>query len=97
MISGVAAAFAGNQWIFGWPWASVATLVVISLMMYLETGPAMRRLRAAAGFTNAMEIGSEANPKELAAAQEAVRPWVSTTIGGVGLLILLWLMVFQPF
>ena len=97
VIAGIAATFAGSQWIFGWPWAALAVLVAVGFLMSYETGTAMRRLRQAAGFTNATEIGATAKPEELAAAQGAIRPWVSATIGGVGLLIILWLMVFQPF
>ena len=98
ILAGIAATFAGNLWSVGWPWAALALLVIIGFSMSLETGSTMRRLRQVAGFTGAMEIGAfTPKPEELAAAQEAIRPWVSATIGGVGLLFLLWLMVFQPF
>jgi hypothetical protein len=97
VLAGIGATFAGSLALFGWPWASLLVLIAVSFSMSFETGSAMRRLRQAAGFTSPMEIGAPAKPEELAAAQAAIRPWVSTTIGGAGLLILLWLMVFQPF
>lgn len=96
-LAGIGATFAGSLALFGWPWASLLILLAIGFSMSFETGSAMRRLRLAAGFTGPMEIGAPAKPEELAAAQAAIRPWVSATIGGVGLLILLWLMIFQPF
>ncbi|HEU0028618.1 MAG TPA: hypothetical protein VFQ25_16020 [Ktedonobacterales bacterium] len=97
LIAGIAAAFVGRWWGFGWPWAALAALVVIWFSMALETGPAMRRLRRAAGFSGPRQIIAAVKPEELAAAQATVRPWLSATIGGAGLLVILWLMTLKPF
>lgn len=97
LIGGIAAAFVGNWWAFGWPWATLGALVVIWGSMSLGPGRAMRKLREAAGFTSATRISAEAKPDALAAAQANVNPWPGAVIGGVGLLFILWLMVLKPF
>ena len=97
LAAGIAAAFVGRWWGFGWPWAALAALVVVWFSMALDVGPAMRRLREAAGFTGPRQITTAAKPDELAAAQAALRPWLSAMIGGAGLLVILWLMTLKPF
>jgi hypothetical protein len=97
LIGGIAAAFVGNWWAFGWPWASLGALVVIWGAMSAGPGREMRKLREAAGFTNATRIAAEVKPDALAVAQAKVHPWPGAIIGGVGLLFILWLMVLKPF
>jgi hypothetical protein len=97
LIAGIAAAFVGGWWAFGWPWASLGVLVVVWASMSLGPGREMRKLREVAGFTGPMRITAEAKPEELTARQAATRPWISAVIGGGGLLVILWLMVLKPF
>ncbi|MGE5334713.1 MAG: hypothetical protein ACM3N4_08445 [Nitrososphaerota archaeon] len=97
LIGGVGAGFVGNWWSFGWIWVSLGVFVVVWILMSAFTGPAFRRARLAAGFTGPRTIDesviSESLPQKLA----ELRPWLPTLTGGIGLLIILWLMVLKPF
>jgi hypothetical protein len=97
LVGGISAAFAGHWWSFGWPWAALGVLVVVWASMAAETGPALRRLRVAVGLPAPGKVGQPGTADEIAAALARVRPAISATIGGVGLVALLWLMVLKPF
>lgn len=97
LIGGVGAGFVGNWWSFGWIWVSLGVFVAVWILMSAFTGPAFRRARLAVGFTGPRTIDesviSESLPQRLA----ELRPWLPTLVGGIGLLIILWLMVNKPF
>jgi hypothetical protein len=97
LAAGIGAGFVGNWWSFGWIWAALGVLLVVWLSMEVMTGPAMRRLRLAVGITGPRQMKSPATPEDIAAAQAALRPWLTLLIGCVGLLMLLWLMMFKLF
>jgi hypothetical protein len=97
LAAGVGAAFLGHWWAFGWPWAALGVLIAIWLSMASLTGPALRRLRLAVGIDGPGRVIAQAKPEDVPAAVAAVRPWVSALTGGVGLLVILWLMMFKPF
>lgn len=100
LAAGIWAAFVGHWWAMRWPWAALGVLVVIWGAMSAQSGRTMRRVRELVGFTGMSTVRPEAEVTDkaaLAVAQAAVRPWVGATIGGVGLVVLLWLMMFKPF
>lgn len=97
LVAGIWAAFVGHWWAMRWPWVALGVLVVIWAAMSAQAGPALRKVRRLAGFTSATQVKLVDATPELAAAQAAVRPWISATVGGVGLVVLLWLMVLKPF
>jgi hypothetical protein len=97
LIGGIAGGFVGHWWSFGWIWASLAVFVLIWISMSVFTGPAFRRARIAAGFTGPMRIDESIISESLAESLAELRPWLPTLIGGIGLLIILWLMVVKPF
>lgn len=98
LAAGIWAAFLSNVWGQVWPWASLGLLIVIWGGMSAQTGPALRRARLAVGITMpGREPKPAASAEEINAALVAVRPWISAVLGGVGLLLILWLMVLKPF
>lgn len=100
LAAGVWAAFVGHWWAMRWPWVALGVLVVIWGAMSAQSGNTMRRLRELVGFTGmsrAKPVAEVADAGALAAAQAAVRPWISAAVGGAGLVVLLWLMVLKPF
>ncbi len=97
LLAGVAAAFMGNWWSQGWIWVSLGLFVLIWASMSIFTGPAFRRARMAAGFTGPTTINESAVSEKMPEAIAALRPWLPTVIGGVGLAIILWLMMLKPF
>jgi hypothetical protein len=97
LVAGIGAAFVGHWWAFGWPWAALGVLIVVWLSMAFQTAPALRRVRFALGITGPGHVTTPAKTEDLSVAVAAVRPWLSALTGGVGLLIILWLMMFKPF
>lgn len=97
LAAGIVAGFMGNWWSMGWIWAALGVFVVVWILMSAFTGPAFRRARRAAGFTGPNAIDESIVSDRLPEALAALRPWLPTLTGGIGLLILLWLMVLKPF
>lgn len=97
LIGGVAAGFAGHWWSQVWIWVSLAIFVLIWASMSIFTGPAFRRARIAAGFTGPSTIDESVVSEKLPEALAVLRPWLPTVIGGVGLVVILWLMILKPF
>ena len=97
LLAGVAAAFIGHWWSFGWVWVSLGVFVLIWASMSIFTGPAFRRARMAAGFTGPTTVNESVVSEKLPQAIAELRPLLPTLIGGVGLVIILWLMVLKPF
>lgn len=97
LIGGIGAGFVGHWWSQGWIWAALGVFVLVWILMSAFTGPAFRRARLAAGFTGPNTIEESVISESLPEALAALRPWLPTLAGGIGLLVLLWLMVFKPF
>jgi hypothetical protein len=92
---GVTAGFLGDWWGDGWIWVSLGTLVAVIVAMYVLASGYYKRLRTIVG---AMAGGSEAvSEQRLADLLEGPRPLVLAVIGFVGLLFILYLMLFKPF
>jgi amino acid transporter len=105
IVAGVAAGFMGGWWGQFWIWTALGVLVLISVAMFaIGSGPLMRMRQVvdpeeAARMkpdraTTAYEAPTE---QELAKLLAATRPVLVTVIGGGGLAIILWLMMFKPF
>jgi plastocyanin len=94
LLGGVVSAFLGHWWGYAWIWAAIAILVLVSFAMYRIARPYYRRVglvaRAMAGGSTA--VGEE----QLDLILGGGRPWAIAGIGFVGLLSILYLMMFQP-
>lgn len=100
LIGGVWAGFAGDHWGSGWIWASIGTLVVVIVAMYVLATPFYQRMRVASGVTTdpkVVERVGELGPPELSTMAASSRPLILAAIGGIGFLVILWLMVVKPF
>ncbi len=94
LAGGIVAAFVGDLWSFGWIWAAVATLIVISVVMFLVATPYYRKARFVIG---AVAGGSEAvTPQDLDRMLRSPRPVVAMWLGLAGLGFILYLMLFKP-
>jgi plastocyanin len=94
LLGGAVAGFLGHWWSQGWIWASLVVLVVTSLAMVFMARPFYRRV----GFVARSMAGGS---KAVSAAQfdtilGSRRPWTIAAIGFVGLLLILYLMLFKP-
>jgi hypothetical protein len=93
-IGGLGAAASAGWLTAGWVVASYVTVVVIVLLMYM----------LGAGFYYPLREGLEGTEKtprlddaELVARLQNRRPEALAVVGGVGLLVLFWLMTLKPF
>ena len=104
LAAGITAGFMGNWWGQGWIWASLGLFILIGVTMTLLGSRPLNRLRQLvhAGNPSRSETISHASldtssEKQLAVLLAATHPWLLTVIGGGGLVLILWLMMFKPF
>jgi len=93
LIGGAAAATDKGLWSQPWVWGSVIIFVLVLVGMYAVGTPYYSRLRTMLG-------ASEGNPpiskEALATYLNSRVPETLSGIGGLGLLVLVWLMVMKP-
>jgi hypothetical protein len=100
IIPGIVLGFLGEYWGSWWLWVSIVLLVLVMGAMYGIAAPYYVGLRAATGATMKESAREKAaamvagNP--VATLATSWRPTALALIGGVGLVVILWLMVAQP-
>ena len=104
LAAGITAGFMGNWWGQGWIWASLSLFILIGVTMTLLGSRPLNRIRQLvhAGNPSRSETISHASldtsaEKQLAVLLAATHSWLLTVIGGGGLALILWLMMFKPF
>jgi uncharacterized membrane protein len=94
LLGGILAGFTGGFWGQGWIWAAIVLLVATTVAMYVVATPWVKRLRTVAG---AMAEGSRAvDQEQFQEILRSRRPITIAAVGFVGLLAILWLMIFKP-
>lgn len=100
IVPGVVLGFMGGHWGSWWLWVSIVLLVVVMGAMYGIASPAFGRLRAATGATMPesarAKFGEIDSERVLDSMATSWRPAALAAIGGVGLVVILWLMIAQP-
>lgn len=99
LVGGIWGGIAGGHFARGWIWTAIIVLVVVTVAMYAMASRYYALVRNAVGLPSMVdkEPTGSASPDELAALLTNRRPEALVTIGGVALLVLLWLMVLKPF
>jgi hypothetical protein len=102
LAGGVAAGFLGHWWGFGWIWLSIILLIAISVSMYAIGSKYYSRVRQAIGMESmqggkVQEAGMPASLEELDALLNRSPAQLLLLIGGGGMAVILWLMIFKPF
>jgi hypothetical protein len=102
LVAGVVAGFAGGWWGRLWIWTSLVLLVLIAVAMYPLGSQYYSKVRHAVGMRTYQNKKDDpdpmpSSPAELDALLTSSRPGLLAAIGGIGLLVILWLMVFKPF
>lgn len=98
LLAGIAAGFAGGFWSHGWIWAAIGVLVLVLVAMYAMAMPYYKRLRIAVGIQPYGAAPAEPAPaQELADLLSSSVPIQLAAIGGIGLALIIWLMIFKPF
>jgi hypothetical protein len=104
LAAGITAGFMGTWWGQGWIWVALGLFIVLGVTMtYLGSRP-LNRIRQLVHASNpsrsetishsSLDLSAE---KQLAVMLAATHPWLLTVIGGGGLVVILWLMMFKPF
>jgi hypothetical protein len=104
LIAGIAVGIIGEHFGRLWIWTSLVLLVVVTLYMTPGVAARLNVIRTAAG-TQAINPFSrkapppapEADPVALERALAAWNPAIPAVIGLVTFVVILWLMLFQPF
>ncbi|MDQ2942959.1 MAG: hypothetical protein M3R21_04720 [Candidatus Dormibacteraeota bacterium] len=86
LVTGVWMGFAGHWWGKGWIWAAIAVFVALTVAMGFIAG----------GYHHARGVASSSD-EVLRERLSQTRPVAAIWIGTIGLLALLFLMVFKPF
>jgi len=101
LVSGIAGGFVGGYWDKLWIWISIGVLVFLFGYMSLRAvkhHDAIRHALGMAGFYDKKGAPvPEPDPTALADALNSPRAMELATVGGIGLLVILWLMVVKPF
>jgi len=101
LASGIAAGFVGGYWGHRWIWISIGVLVFLFIFMSVrgvQHNDAIRHALGQAGFyDNRKTPAPQADPAELTRLLDSPRAFELAAVGGIGLLVLLWLMVVKPF
>jgi len=101
LASGIAAGFVGGYWDRLWIWVSIGVLVFLFIFMSVrgvQHNDAIRHALGEAGFyDNKKTPTPQADSAELARLLDSPRAIELAAVGGIGLLVLLWLMVVKPF
>jgi hypothetical protein len=105
LAAGIAAGFMGNWWGHYWIWTALGLLILISVVMTtLGSGPLTRvRELLQSGESARAKTPSQSSQPAAAVEQQVAdllattRPVMLTVIGGGGLVLILWLMMFKPF
>lgn len=99
LVGGIWAGIYGGHFGRAWIWVAIVVLVVVIGAMYAMASRYYAQVRQAVGLPSMLdkEPSSGASPADLDALLSNRRPEILTAVGGVGLLVLLWLMVVKPF
>lgn len=98
IVGGLGAAAGADLWTEPWVIGSIVVFVAVVAVMYSVASPYYGALRVAVGAPGPKGPGGEptVGPAELATMLDTRRPEILVTVGSVGLLVLLWLMVLKP-
>ncbi len=102
LATGVILGFMGGFWGRLWIWLAMALLIGLVVAMYYLATTYYSKVRNAIGVKGLTEkadapMPAAASPETLAALLESPTPFVLAAVGGGGLVVLLWLMYYQPF
>jgi hypothetical protein len=102
LIAGIAAGIMGSWFGQGWIWVAIVVLVAVIALMYGLASRYYGQVREAVGLRGYQTPKDAPDPtpvstEELAALLDSRRPDAIALVGVLGLLVLIWLMMFKPF
>lgn len=102
-ISGIVLGFLGHWWKYVWIWLSLVLLILVSLPMTFWGRMYFERVRKAIGMDNRLKGSKPGQTEKPVSAQElekiieAGKPGLVAAMGVLGLVVIVWLMMFKPF
>lgn len=100
IVPGIVLGFLGGYWGSWWLWVSIVLLVLVMGAMYGIAAPYYVRLRAATGAKLNEVAQKRVAALDTGGAVDSLatswRPTALALVGGVGLVVILWLMIVQP-
>jgi hypothetical protein len=102
LIGGITAGFMGGFWGSLWLWIAIGVLVLVIGAMYPMGSLHYANVRRAVGIKPYTDPKDAPPPEplsgpELEAILSSNRPFALLAVGGIGLLVIIWLMVVKPF
>lgn len=91
IVAGVVRGVQLHAWSRGWIWAALGLLIAMLVVAFPLAVPYYVRVR------RAVAEGADTPPDQLEALLRSSRPLVILWVETAGLLVILWLMIFQPF
>jgi hypothetical protein len=101
LVTGIAGGFVGGYWGHLWIWLAIGVLVFLFAFMSVRGvrhHDALRHALGMAGFYDHKgAVIPDADPDALARELDSPRALELAAVGGIGLVVILYLMVFKPF
>ena len=101
LVTGIIAGFAGDWWGQRWIWASIGILILLWAYMSVRGTMYHDAVRHAVGSVGIYDkrgtVPPPADPAAAAALLASSRALELAAVGGIGLVAILYLMVFKPF
>lgn len=100
LLGGIAAGIMGNWFSKGWIWVAIGVLFAVTLLMYVVATRYYVTVRQALGQARPGSRDPAPDPlppDQILALLDSRRPDAIAAIGGVGLIVIVWLMVVKPF
>ena len=100
LLTGIVAGFMGGHWGTGWLWISIVLFILVGGLMTPMATFRLKPIRAAAGMpaeTGVPEAPPQENPEELRRLIDAWNPMVPASMGLIGFIVILYLMLVKPF
>jgi hypothetical protein len=102
LIGGIAAGFMGGWWGELWIWLAIGVLVLVIGAMYPMGSMHYANVRRAVGLKaygdpKDAPPAEPLPPAELQKLLSSMQPFALAAIGGIGLVVIIWLMVMKPF
>lgn len=91
IVAGVVRGVQLHAWSRGWIWTALGLLIAMLIAAFPLAVPYYVRVR------RAVAEGADTPPDQLEALLRSSRPLVILWVETAGLLVILWLMIFQPF
>jgi len=103
LVTGIIAGIMGSHWGRWWIWTAVVLLVALFVFMSAYGAQYYSRIRIAVGLKpyrrtdQVVPLGPVVSEFEIGALLNSNRPMILLLVGVMGLLVILWLMMFKPF